>query len=195
MNNITTNTDEVVKLCHSIESHKSSSIETLSSRLIKDAFLAIPEIITGCFNLSFSQGMFPEKWKVARIVPLFKSGDHTDVNNYRPVSLVPLPGKLIEKIIHTRLFSYLELYDLLNQCQGGFRPGRSTIDTVAEFIDDIMLQINDGNYTLATFIDFRKTFDTVNHKILLRKMDKLGIQGKILAWFAPYLNDRSQCIH
>ena len=98
--------------------------------------------------------MFPEKWKVARIVPLFKGGDHTDANNYRPVSLLPLPGKLIENIIHTRLFSYLELYDLLNQCQGGFRPGRSTIDTVAEFTDDIMLQINDGHCTLATFIDF-----------------------------------------
>ena len=193
INDITTNVDEVINLCRSIECHKSSSIENLSSMLIKDAFLAIPELVTNCFNLSFNQGVFPDKWKVARIIPLFKGGGITDVNNYRPVSLLPLPGKLIEKIVRTRLFSYLELYDLLNQCQGGFRPGRSTIDTAAELTDDIMLQMNDSSCTLATFIDFRKAFDTVNHNILLNKLDRLGIHGKTFVWLTSYLYDRCQC--
>ena len=88
---------------------------------MKDAFQAIPEIITECFNLSLSTGIFPTKWKLAKVVPLFKSGDSTDVNNYRPVSLLPLPGKLLEKIVHKHMFNYLETYNLLNNVQGGIR--------------------------------------------------------------------------
>ena len=123
---------------------------------MKDAFQAIPEIITLCFNLSLETGIFPCRWKLAKVVPLFKSGDVSNVNNYRPVSLLPLPGKLLEKIVHKHLLNYIETYDLLNSAQGGFRPGHSTTDTIAKFTDDVLLKANDSQCTLDTFIDLRK---------------------------------------
>ena len=100
---------------------KTSAIENLSSMVIKDAFCAIPHIISRLMNLSLHQGIFPEKWKQADIIRIFKGGDPSDVNNYRPISLLPLPGKLLEKIVHSRLSNFLELYDILNIKQGGFR--------------------------------------------------------------------------
>ena len=112
------------------------------------------------------------------MVPLFKSGDVSNVNNYRPVSLLPLPGKLLENIVHKHLLNYLETYDLLlNSAQGGFRPGHSTTDTIARFTDDVLLKANDSQCTLATFIDLRKAFDTVDHSILPHKPISLGIKN------------------
>ena len=100
MNDVKTDVLEVCKLINEIDIYKSSAMENLSSRVLKDAFQAIPEIITLCFNLSLETGIFPCRWKLAKVVPLFKSGDVSNVNNYRPVSLLPLPGKLLEKIVH-----------------------------------------------------------------------------------------------
>ena len=143
-------------------------------------------------NLSFSTGIFPQKWKVANIVPLQKSGDPTDVNNLRPISLLPLPGKIIERVVHTQLSEYLEHCKLLNEHQGGFRKGHSTVNTVSEFTDDILLNINQNKCTLAAFIDLRKAFDTVNHTILLRKTELLGVHSGIIEWLKSYLIGRIQ---
>ena len=122
ISDIQTSKDEVMKLCKDINIYKASSIEYLSSRILKDAFLAIPTIITKLMNLSLSQGIFPDSWKMAKIVPLFKGGEKIDVNNYRPVSLLPLPGKLLEKIVHSRIMAFLDSHGILNDNQDGFRP-------------------------------------------------------------------------
>ena len=115
------------------------------------------------------------------------------MNDLRPVSLLPLPGKLLERLIHTHISTYLETNGLLDERQGGFRKGHSTISTIAEFTDDLFEDINNNKLTLATFIYLRKAFDTVNHFILLQKLLKLGIKGKIFEWAKSYLSKRSQC--
>ena len=125
-----------MKLCKDINIYKASSIEYLSSRILKDAFLAIPTIITKLMNISLSQGIFPDSWKMAKIVPLFKGGEKIDVNNYRPVSLLPLPGKLLEKIVHSRIMAFLNSHVILNDDQDGFRPGHATMSTVAKLTDE-----------------------------------------------------------
>ena len=149
-----------------------------------------------CMSLSHILLWWPHlaqgRWTLAKIIPLFKKGDITEVGNYRPVSLLPLPGKLLKKIVHTRMYNYLKLNNLLNKDQGGFRPGHSTTGTVAQFTDDIMLELNKNNCTLATFIDFRKAFDTVNHSILLSKAENMGIRRSSLEWLRSYLYGRSQ---
>ena len=192
INDIVTDEEEILKLCKAIDTAKTSAIENLSSMVIKDAFCAIPHIISRLMNLSLHQGIFPEKWKQADIIPIFKGGDPCDVNNYRPISLLPLPGKLLEKIVHSRLSNFLELHDILNIKQGGFRTGHSTINTIAEFTDDIFNNLNNSQCTMATFIDLKKAFDTVNHSLLLKKLDKLGIRGKTHDWLTSYLNYRTQ---
>ena len=191
MNDVKTDVPEVCKLINAIDICKSSAMENLSSRVLNDAFQAIPEIITSCFNLSLETGIFPWQWKLAKVVPF--TGDVSNDNNYRPVSLLPLPGKLLEKIVHKHLLNYLETYDLLNAAQGGFRPGHSTTDTIARFTDDVLLKANDSQCTLATFIDLRKAFDTVDHSILSHKLISLGIKNVTLEWIKSYLSDRGQC--
>lgn len=121
-----------------------------------------------------------------------KEGDSSDVNNLRPVSLLPLPGKLIEKIVHSRIMKHLETFNLLSNNQGGFRSNHSTIDSVSNFTDDIYDSINKKEYTVAAFIDLKKAFDTVNHDILIKKLSRLGIRSKLLDWLTSYLSNRSQ---
>ena len=98
MDSFMTNICEVKELCIDINIDKASAVEGLTSRVLKHAFLALTDKLTFCFNLSLNQGIFPDTWKGALIVPLFKGGDRTNVSNYRPVSLLPLPGKLLESI-------------------------------------------------------------------------------------------------
>ena len=107
MGEILTNHNEVLNLCKNINTNKSSAIDYISSRILKDAFIVLVDKLVICFNLSFTSGIFPDTWKLAKITPLHKGGQKNQVNNFRPISLLPLPGKLIEKIVHNRITSYL----------------------------------------------------------------------------------------
>ena len=117
----------------------------------------------------------------------------TCCNNYRPISLLPLPGKIAEKIVHARLIDYFENNKILNKKQGGFRKNNSTINSVAEFTHEIYEAINNKNISLATFRDFSKAFDTVNHNILLEKLKICGIKSENILWIENYLANRQQC--
>ena len=138
---------EVEPLIKQIEISKSSSIDNLSSRVIKDAFIALLPQVTYMFNLAIEKSVFPTSWKLAKITPLQKDGNKQDASNLRPVSLLPLPGKMLERIIHNQLMKYLETFQILNKHQSGFRKHHSTIATISAFTDDIAQEINKGNLT------------------------------------------------
>ena len=190
---ITTTVEEVKRLTKEIDTAKSSAIINISSKIIKDTFESIPILLTRLFNLSLRQGIVPRSWKSAIVIPLKKEGNSPDVNNLRPISLLPIQIKLLEKIVHTRLLEHLEQYNLLDDKQGGFRPEHSTIDTIVKFTENLYKNLNSGRTTIAVYIDLRKAFDTVNHHILLQKLDLLGIQGSNFEWLKNYLQDRTQC--
>ena len=190
--NFETTIEEITKLCNDIETHKSSAIELLSSKVLKDAFCILTHQFTHLINLVSQKGIFPETWKSAKVIPLFKGGDKSEVSNYRPISLLPLPSKIIEKVIHSRLTEFYSIHNILTGNQDGFRKGRSTIDTIANFTDDISVNINKGECTLAAFVDFKKAFDTVYHDILIQKLKYTGVQGKNLDLLTNYLSNRSQ---
>ena len=109
-----------------------------------------------------NSAVFPEKWKVAKVIPLFKGGDREKVGNYRPVSLLPLLGEMLEKIVHKRVTKFWENNNFHTDDQGGFRKGYSTVATIADLTDDLFNQVNLGNTTIATFFDLRTALDTVN---------------------------------
>ena len=192
--NITTDIVEVAKLVNDIDVNKSSAIDYISSRVIKDIFSNFPEIVVKIFNTSLRTGLVPESWKSATVIPLKKEGNSPDVNNLRPISLLPIQWKLLDKIVHTRLMSHFDDNNLLDIKQGGFRQNHSTIDTTVKFTEDLYKNINQGLTTVAAFIDFRKAFDTVNHTILVNKLEYLGIKGDLLSWIRNYLTDRKQCV-
>ena len=193
IDNITTSQDEVLKLCKEIEVMKASGMDEMSARICKDAFMVLVKELTYLFNCSLNAAIFPEKWKIAKVIPLFKGGDREEVGNYRPVSLLPIPGKLLEKIVHKRITEFWDNNGFLSRDQGGFRKGYSTVATMADLTDDLFKQINQGNTTLATFFDLRKAFDTVNTSILKKKLDRSGIRNKVFRWCSSYLSNRAQC--
>ena len=189
---ITTNQEEVTKLCKEINNMKSLGIDLLSLRICKDAFIVLTDKLVHLFNCSLGSATFPTKWKTAKVVPLFKGGDKNDVGSYRPVSLLPIPGKLLEKIVHNRITTFFDTQNYFSEHQGGFRKGHSTVATIADLTDDLFDQVNKGMTTIAAFIDLKKAFDTVNLGILIQKLERAGIKGGVLNWCRNYLSGRMQ---
>ena len=171
---------------------KSSGIKDIAAKVFKDAFLVLVPQLVYMFNLSLNKGLFPDGWKKATIIPLYKGGVKTEVSNYRPVSLLPLPGKLLEKVVHAQLSSFLEKNKVISEKQGGFRKGFSTSTSIADLTDELFTNINKGLVSLAAFIDLRKAFDTVDHTILLSKLKCYGVSRNNLEWCTNYLSNRSQ---
>ena len=147
-----TNEEEVLKLCKEIQETKSSAIDSLSSMILKHALLALIPQLNFLLNLSLKSGKFPQIWKQAVVIPLAKEGDTSNVGNYRPISLLPLPGKILEKIVHDRLMSFLEANNILNKNQGGFRKKLSTTDTIVKFTPEIFSAMNNKETAFVTFI-------------------------------------------
>ena len=136
--------------------------------------------------------MFPSKLKTSKTIPIFKAGDHTCCDNYRPISLLSSISKILEKVVATNLVNHLELNNLLFDNQFGFLRGRSTIHNITKLTSKISQDLNEKKFVIGVFLDLKKAFDTVSHEILLQKLKKLGISGTPLKWFTSYLSNRSQ---
>ena len=171
--------EEVATLVKSINVYKSSGLPDINSRLMKDGFLALTDQLRFIMNLSLQTGIFPDEWKLATVTPIPKTGDLTNVNNIRPISLTALPGKLLEKHVHKKLVTFLEENKLLCDNQGGFRKNKSSTQTV---------------FSLAVYLDIAKAFDSINHKLLLKKLQMIGIRGMYFNWLQSYMSDRKQVV-
>ena len=192
IDSIEVNEIEILKICKEIDINKSSSIPNISCRILRDSFISQIKRIGYLIKQIFSTGIFPDIWKIANITPLQKDGNVHSVNNLRPISLLPLPSKIVEKIIHDRMMHHLEQNMYLDINQGGFRKNNSTINTVTYFTNDIFNGFNNRELTVATYIDMAKAFDTVNHEVLLKKLYNLGFSGKLLKLLQNYLENRKQ---
>ncbi len=144
------------------------------------------------FNLSFHDGIFPDKLKESRIVPIFKNGNHKLCDNYRPISLVNTLSKVLEKIVANKLTNHLQLNNLLYKHQYGFMRGLSTEHNLMHVTNFISSALNDSEYCIGIFLDLRKAFDVCSHDILLKKLNRLGVEGKEYSWFKTYLANRKQ---
>ena len=145
-------------------------------------------------NLSFTTGVFPYELKIANVVPIFKSGDERVFSNYRPVSVLPVFSKLLERLMYNRLLQYINDNNLLYNLQFGFQKGKSTHMAIIVLLDKISEALDNGDYVIGVFLDFSKAFDTVDHCILLRKLEKYGVCDTYLKWFEDYLSNRAQYV-
>ena len=150
--------------------------------------------LTHFINLSIISGVFPDQLKIARVIPLFKSGDKSSFTNYRPVSVLPAFSKILEKVIYNRLLDYLNKHKILSDNQFGFRKHHSTEYALTLLYDKISSAIDNNELTIGIFIDLSKAFDTVNHQILLDKLSHYGIREVAFNWFVSYLSNRHQFI-
>ena len=182
--------DEVKSLIMSLPNRKCNSddVPILVYKLLVDR---ISIMISDIFNRSLQEGVFPDSLKLSYIKPLFKALDRFSFQNYRPITSLHLLSKLLEKLMNRRLNNYLDKHSLISGHQYGFRKGFSTSDASLRFTNEVVNALNDKKYLVAVYLDLSKAFDTVNHKILLSKMERLGIRGLALDWYRSYLKDRT----
>ena len=181
--------DEVLELIQGLENGKASDIPI---KVIKRSGQVISPILAKYFNLLMQKGHFPDTMKVGKITPIFKKGCEENFENYRPVSTLPLFGKLFEKIIYSRLYSFLIAKGILNENQFGFRKAHSTSHALNFSVNEIRKSLANEEHVIGVFIDLSKAFDTISHSKLLAKLEKSGIRGSALSLFTSYLADRTQ---
>ena len=184
--------NEVLKLLEKLDTKKWTGLDNLPSRMLKIAAGVLAPSLAFLFNQSISSGIVPTEWKLARVTPIFNKGKRQDVNNYRPISIIPAVAKVFERIIYDQFFKYLNENDLLVNCQSGFRSLHSTLTSLLEASNSWSVNIDNGLINGVIFIDLKKAFDTIDHKILLRKLASYGIDHRALKWFDSYLSDRQQ---
>ena len=185
---------EILEATKALQDKKTPDHNGISSNFIKKIIFTIARPLHHIFLLSFEQGIVPTQLKIAKVVPIFKNGDRCNMDNYRPISLLSCFSKILEKIVSSRLSSFLNTCNILSEWQFGFRPHHSTIHPMIHLTNFLSNAINEKKHSLAIFCDLRKAFDCCDHSILLAKLHKYGIRGAELSWFESYLSDRKQFV-
>jgi hypothetical protein len=152
----------------------------------------IADSISAIFNCSINSGTFPNEWKCSKVIPLFKMGERRDLNNYRPISIIPVVAKVFERIIYDQVYVYLMDNNLLSNCQSGLRTLHSTVTALLEATNNWSYNIDRCNVNAVVFLDLKKAFDTVDHAILLSKLSVYGFGGSTGNWFRSYIHDRNK---
>ena len=183
---------EVLKLIDTISIYKSSGLDNISSNVVKDFMSLANKQITFLYNMILDTGIFPDKWKIATVTPIPKVANATEATDLRPISLLPVPGKLLEKYITVNMQSFLEGKNYFTDSQNGFRAGKSTASALSTLLDNIVTDLNASKTNVVTFLDFKKAFDTIDHIVLMRKLKQSGLGTKLLNLLENYLSNRKQ---
>ena len=188
------NPDNVASVVKDINTNKASGISDLNTSFLKNVFSIIPFVLSDFYVHSFTSGCLPDDWKTGSISVIPKKGSTLFIDNIRPITQTNLLVKIFEKLINKELMDFLENNNILHPNQGGFRRNRSTVDTVSSLINYISNSKNNREYSMAIFLDLSKAFDSVNHSLLLGKLERVGIKGNLFRWLKCYLTNRNQCV-
>ena len=187
---VPTDKSEIEKLITGLPNKNSSGFDLVNNKLLKliKTEIAIPlEIV---FNQSIECGIFPDKMKLAEVVPLYKGKSRLEPGNYRPISLLPTISKILENIMYKRTYNFLNDNNQIYHSQYGFRAKHSCEHAIADLVGHVLKNQQQNRYTAALFLDLSKAFDTLNHALLLKKLELYGIRGVALNWFDSYLTGR-----
>ena len=172
--------------------NKKCGLYSLPIVVLKEVADVVSPIVAKLINKCTIAGYFPRCLKVARVTPIYKNDDHSDVNNYRPISVLPTFSKIFEKVIYAQIYAFIEKYNILSKFQYGFRSKKSTVQAITNHLAYVYESLEQNNTVISIFLDFRKAFDCVDHSVLLSKLHYYGIRGIMHDWFRSYLSDREQ---
>uniref|UniRef100_A0A8K9V2K0 Reverse transcriptase domain-containing protein n=1 Tax=Oncorhynchus mykiss TaxID=8022 RepID=A0A8K9V2K0_ONCMY len=185
---------DVLKELQNLDPYKSAGLDNLDPFFLKLSAEIVATPITSLFNLSFVSSKIPKDWKAAAVIPLFKGGDTLDPNCYRPISILPCLSKVFESQVNKQITDHFESHHTFSAMQSGFRAGHGCTSATLKVLNDILTAIDKKHYCAAVFIDLAKAFDSVNHHILIGRLNSLGFSNDCLAWFTNYFSDRVQCV-
>ena len=186
--------NDVKKTIMSLRSKTSSGHDGISTKLLKFISPALIESFRIIINQSLITSIYPHRLKIAKVIPIYKKENKLLVDNYRPISLLSSMSKLFEKVVYNQLFTYFQKNRLLYNGQYGFRMNHSTELAAIELVDRILKDIDNKKLPLAIYMDLSKAFDTLDHNILIKKLQYYGVIGTPLNWFQSYLTDRTQYV-
>ena len=185
-----TTPSEISKLITTLPNKRSSGHNGINNIILKEIseYICIP--LTELFNESMTSGVFPEAMKIADMVPLYKSKSRYEVENYRPISLLLTISKLLEKLIYGRVYDFLISSNQLYKSQYSFQKDHACEHAVGEFISEVVKNCQLGNIMVGIFLDLSKAFDTLEHPVIFKKLERYGIRGCTLDWFRSYLSNK-----
>ena len=176
---------------------KSCELDPIPSKLLILCLHSILPSLTDQFNSSLASGIFPQCFKSALVAPILKKRclEHNDLNNYRPVSILCFIAKILEKLVSSKVSSYLNSHNLYNTCQSAYCPGHSTEAALQKVVSDLYLSLSKGNISILDLLDFSSSFDTIDHPILVHHLHSdFGFTDTVLQWFSSYLTDRTHYV-
>ena len=186
---------EIINLVSTLHNSKASGPFSIPTDVFKLTKHILASPMTDIINLSFITGIHPNNLKIAKVVPIFKNkGSNLQCNNFRPISLLSNINKIYEKLMYTRLYNFLDIHNCIYNLQFGFREKHSTNHALFSITEKIREALDKNNFACGIFIDLQKAFDTVNHNILLQKLNHYGIRGVANSWLKSYLSDRKQYV-
>lgn len=189
-----TNEKEITDMVKTFEGKKSADCDGIDMSLVKQIIDCVVQPFTYICNQSLKTVVFPKKMKTAKVIPCYKAGDCYILSNYRQISLLSQFSKIMEKIFYIRLHDFITKHNILYDQQYGFRKNRTTSMALMEFVEEITTAIEKRRYAVGVFLDLKKAFDTVDHNLLIIKLQKYGIRGVALAWIISYLYNRNQYV-
>ena len=188
--NVTEN--EVLDILSTIDTNKSSGPDNVSAKILRLAGSSIVPSLTKLIKLSLQKSIVPDLWKSSNVIPIHKKDSKSDINNYRPISLLPIVSKILEKIVFKAVYNFLHANSVLSKHQSGFRPNDSTVNQLAFLYHEFCKALDEKKDIRIVFCDISRAFDRVWHLGLLYKLKKVAIRGNLLDWFHNYLYSRKQ---
>ena len=183
---------DVCDILKSLNVSKASGPDLVSPRLLKEGANQLCTPLSTFFNRLLISGQYPKAWKYADVTPVYKKGDKQIPNNYRPISLLSVVGKTMERSVHKYVYNYCAQHRVFTPFQSGFIQGDSTTYQLINLYDTFCEAVDNGKEVRVVFLDISKAFDRVWHRGLLHKLHSIGISGHLLKWFENYLSDRVQ---
>ena len=185
---------ETISLIKSLKINKSTEIPDISMPFLKDALLSIVPEIMFLLNECLQNGIMPYSWKIGHVTPIPKTAASHYTINYRPISVLPAPSKIIERAVYNQIVYHLETYGLLDCRQHGFRRGHSTCSAIHTLVQDMYVSNDNREIMSCVFIDYSKAFDTIDHNIFCKKLEYYGMGDDIILWCKSYLSHRKQAV-